>query len=195
MHSDANIRPLFNPDSIAVIGASRNPAKLGHVIVSNLITAGYKGKLFPVNPAGGEILEIPVFDSIQALPDAPDLAIISLPRAQVLEAMRELAKVHVSAICIISAGFRETGRDGFNLEMEMAELARKKGITLLGPNSLGLVNTAIGLNATIAQAAPAKGSIAFFSQSGALCSAILDWADGEGIGFSKFVSQIGRAHV
>ena len=195
MHSDANIRPLFNPDSIAVIGASRNPAKLGHVIVSNLITAGYKGKLFPVNPAGGEILEIPVFDSIQALPDAPDLAIISLPRAQVLEAMRELAKVHVSAICIISAGFRETGRDGFNLEMEMAELARKKGITLLGPNSLGLVNTAIGLNATIAQAAPVKGSIAFFSQSGALCSAILDWADGEGIGFSKFVSLGNKAGV
>jgi len=193
MHSDANLRPLFNPDSIAIIGASRSPEKLGHVILSNLINAGYRGKLFPVNPAGGIILETPVFESISKLPHAPGLGIIALPREKVLGAMRELAKLHVNAICVIAAGFRETGRDGFELEMEMASLARKKGITLLGPNSLGLVNTADGINATIAQAAPAKGSIAFFSQSGALCSAILDWADGENIGFSKFISLGNKA--
>ena len=113
----------------------------------------------------------------------------------VLDSMEKLADANVSAICVITAGFRETGRDGFDLEMKMAELARRKNITLLGPNSLGLVNTAIGLNATIAQAKPAKGSIAFFSQSGALCSAILDWADGEGLGFSKFVSLGNKAGV
>jgi acetyltransferase len=184
---------LFNPDSIAIIGVSRNPAKLGHVILSNLLAAGYKGKLFPVNPVGGEILKTPVFESISALPHGPELAIISLPREQVLETMHELAKIRTNAICIITAGFRETGRDGFELEMKMAQLARKKNITLLGPNSLGLVNTSIGLNATIAQAAPTKGSIAFFSQSGALCSAILDWADGEDIGFSKFISLGNKA--
>lgn len=195
MHSDTNLRPLFNPDSIAIIGASRNPVKLGHVILSNLIQAGYKGKLFPVNPAGGEILEIPVFDHISKLPHGPDLAIIALPREHVLAAMRELAKIRIQAICVITAGFRETGRDGFELELEMTELARKKNITLLGPNSLGLVNTDIGLNATIAQAKPVKGSIGFFSQSGALCSAILDWADGEDIGFSKFVSLGNKAGV
>ena len=195
MHSDTNLSHLFNPASIAVIGASRNPGKLGHVIISNIVAAGYKGKLFPVNPAGGEILDLPVFTSTSELPSSPDLGIIALPREKVLDAMRELADAQVEAICVISAGFREIGRDGFELEMEMAELARRKKITLLGPNSLGLINTECGLDATIAQAQPAKGSIAFFSQSGALCSAILDWADGENIGFSKFVSLGNKAGI
>ena len=195
MLSDVNLRSLFNPDTIAVVGASRSAHKLGHVILSNLISAGYRGKLMPVNPAGGEILGLPASPSVRDLPRPPDLGIIVLPREQVLAAMEELADANVSAICVITAGFRETGRDGFKLEMEMAELARRRNIVLLGPNSLGLVNTAIGLNATIAQAMPRKGSIAFFSQSGALCSAILDWADGEGIGFSKFVSLGNKAGV
>ena len=195
MHSDANLHSLFNPDSIAVVGASRSGHKLGHVILSNLVSAGYRGKLMPVNPAGGEILGLPASPSIADLPQPPDLGIIVLPREQVLTAMEELADAHVSAISVITAGFRETGRDGFELEMEMADLARRRNVTLLGPNSLGLVNTANGLNATIAQAKPSKGSIAFFSQSGALCSAILDWADGEGIGFSKFVSLGNKAGV
>ncbi len=193
MLSDASLRPLLSPESIAVIGASRNPGKLGHVILSNLVEAGYRGKLFPVNPAGGEILGLEAFTSSESLPTPPDLGIIVLPRDKVLQAMKDLAKAQVSAICVITAGFRETGRDGFELEMEMAELARRKKIVLLGPNSLGLINTEIGLDATIAQATPAKGSIAFFSQSGALCSAILDWADGEAIGFSKFISLGNKA--
>lgn len=162
MHSNARLSPLFSPDSIAIIGASRSEGKLGHVIVSNLVRAGYRGKLFPVNPAGGEILGISVIESIGALPHPPDLAIIVLPREKVLAAMKELAIAQVSAICVITAGFRETGRDGFELEMKMVDLARRKSIALLGPNSLGLVNTDIGLNATIAQAEPAKGGIAFF---------------------------------
>lgn len=193
MLTNAKLHPLLCPDSIAVIGASRNPAKLGNVIVSNIVEAGYKGTLHPVNPAGGEIHGLQAVTSIQALPKPPDLAIIVLPRAKVLQAMHELADAQVSAICVISAGFRETGRDGFELEMEMADFARRKNITLLGPNSLGLVNTACGLDATIAQTYPKPGSIAFFSQSGALCSAILDWADGENIGFSKFISLGNKA--
>ncbi|BDQ38402.1 acyl-CoA synthetase [Pseudodesulfovibrio nedwellii] len=195
MQADAHLRSLFNPDSIAIIGVSRSSHKLGNVILSNLIAAGYKGTIFPVNPAGGEILGIPTFSDISSIPKPPDLGIIVLPREKVLPAMKELADANVSAICIITAGFRETGRDGFELEMKMAELARRKGITLLGPNTLGLINTAIGLDATIAQAKPAKGSIAFFSQSGALCSAILDWADGEDIGFSKFISLGNKAGI
>lgn len=193
MQSNAKLHPLLNPDSIAVVGASRNPAKLGHVIVSNIQAAGYKGDLYPVNPAGGEILGLDVISSIDALPKPPDLGIIVLPRDKVLEAIHELIAAQVSAICVITAGYRETGRDGFDLEMEMAELCRRKKVTLLGPNSLGLVNTACGLDATIAQTMPKRGSIAFFSQSGALCSAILDWADGENIGFSKFISLGNKA--
>ena len=195
MHSGTSLRHLLNPDTIAVVGASRNPAKLGHVILSNLVRAGYRGKLFPVNPAGGEILGLPVFPTAASLPVPPDLAVIALPREQVLQAMVELADARVGAVCVISAGFRETGRDGFELEMAMAELARRRDITLLGPNSLGLINTGCGLNATIAQACPAPGSISFFSQSGALCSAILDWADGENIGFSKFISLGNKAGI
>lgn len=193
MQSDASLRTLFTPDSVAVIGASRNPGKLGHVVLSNLVGAGYRGKMFPVNPAGGEILGLKACTSIAALPHAPDLAVVVLPRQQVLATLAELAEARVRSVCVITAGFRETGRDGFELEMEMAELARRKDMTLLGPNSLGLINTACGLNATIAQAMPAQGSIGFFSQSGALCSAILDWADGEGFGFSKFVSLGNKA--
>ncbi len=195
MLPDVNLRSLFNPESIAVVGASRNSRKLGNVILANLIAAGYKGTLMPVNPAGGEILGLAASPSIGALPRPPDLGIIVLPREQVLGAMTDLADADVNSICVVTAGFRETGRDGFELEMEMAELARRRRINLLGPNCLGLVNTANGLNATIAQSKPAKGSIAFFSQSGALCSAILDWADGEGIGFSKFVSLGNKAGV
>ncbi|SOB59359.1 Acetate--CoA ligase [ADP-forming] I [Pseudodesulfovibrio profundus] len=193
MQSNTNFHSLLCPDSIAVVGASRKPGKLGHLIVSNLIRAGYKGKLFPVNPAGGEILDLPVISAIKDLPTPPDMAIIALPRDKVIGAMKELAKADVSAICVITAGFRETGRDGFELEMAMADLARRKNITLLGPNSLGLINTHCNLNATIAQSIPQKGAIAFFSQSGALCSAILDWADGEHIGFSKFLSLGNKA--
>ncbi len=193
MLSGTSLRPLLNPDSIAVVGASRTPGKLGHVILSNLVSAGYKGKLFPVNPAGGEILGLKSYASPAALPSPPDLGIIVLPRNQVLEAMEAMAAARVGALCVITAGFRETGRDGFELEMKMADLARRKKIILLGPNTLGLINTGCGLNATIAQAHPSKGSIAFFSQSGALCSAILDWADGEDIGFSKFVSLGNKA--
>ncbi|MFH1914347.1 MAG: acetate--CoA ligase family protein [Pseudomonadota bacterium] len=193
MQSHASLATLFNPDSVAVIGASGNPGKLGHVVLSNLVGAGYRGKLFPVNPAGGKILGLTVYPTIDQLPHAPDLAVVLLPRQQVLDTLAELAKANVRSVCVITAGFRETGRDGFELEMKMAELARRRNMTLLGPNSLGLINTACGLNATIAQAMPAKGSVGFFSQSGALCSAILDWADGEGFGFSKFVSLGNKA--
>jgi acetyltransferase len=195
MHPDAHLSELFSPASIAVVGASRSPIKLGHVLLSNLISGGYRGTIFPVNPAGGEILGLTAYPTAADLPRPPDLGIIVLPREQVLQAMRELADAHVDAVCVITAGFRETGRDGFELEMEMAELARRRNITLLGPNTLGLINTGIDLNATIAQAMPAKGSISFFSQSGALCAAILDWADGESIGFSKFISLGNKAGV
>ena len=193
MLSGTSLRPLLNPDSVAVVGASNNPGKLGHVILSNLIRAGYRGNLFPVNPGGGEILGLPAYACAADLPSPPDLAVIVLPREKVLQAMKELADARTGAVCVITAGFRETGRDGFELEMKMADLARRRGMSLLGPNSLGLINTGCGLDATIAQAYPSRGSIAFFSQSGALCSAILDWADGEEIGFSTFVSLGNKA--
>lgn len=184
---------LFNPHSIAVVGASRHQDKLGHIITANIQGSGYRGKLFPVNPKTAEILGLRTYPSPADLPEAPDLGIIILPRDQVLGAMEELAQVKVGAVLVISAGFRETGRQGFELETRMAELAARKKFILLGPNSLGLVNTAMDLNASIALEPPAKGNIGFFSQSGALCAAILDWSLGEGFGFSKFVSLGNKA--
>ncbi|WP_243544051.1 acetate--CoA ligase family protein [Pseudodesulfovibrio tunisiensis] len=193
MYSDPRLRALFDPVSVAVVGASRRKRKLGHVITANLLRSGYKGKIYPVNPEGGEILDLQAYPSISDLPASPDLGIIVLPRDKVLGAMRELADMRTGAAIIISAGFRETGRDGYELEQEIAEFAQRRNMVLLGPNSLGMINARVGLNATIAQAKPRDGSIAFFSQSGALCAAILDWADGEDIGFSKFFSLGNKA--
>lgn len=188
-------KALFQPGSIAVVGASRSSAKLGNLVVANLQAAGYRGKIFPVNPAGGTIRDLPAFPSCADLPSHPDLGIICLPRDKVLQAMEELGKAHVSAICVLTAGFRETGRDGFEQEQRMAELASRYNFLLLGPNSLGVIDSAGGLNASIAQDAPLPGNIGFFSQSGALCAAVLDWSLENGIGFSRFMSLGNKAGI
>ncbi|WP_018125898.1 acetate--CoA ligase family protein [Desulfovibrio oxyclinae] len=188
-------KALFHPDSVAVVGASRSSSKLGNLVVANLQAAGYKGKIFPVNPAGGTIRDLPVFTSCADLPRPPDLGVICLPRDKVLDAMRELADAHVGAIAVLSAGFRETGRDGLALELKMAEMAARYNFTLLGPNSLGIIDASSGLNASIAQDAPMPGNIGFFSQSGALCASVLDWSLENGIGFSRFLSLGNKAGI
>lgn len=188
MHPDFDLKALFEPTSVAVIGASHDKDKVGHLILSNLTKGGYNGKIFPVNPKGGTILEIEVLASISQLPEKTDLAIICLPRDIVLDAVSELAERGVSAVIIVSAGFKETGREGYDIEEKLREVAEKNSMALLGPNCLGMINTSANLNASFAQDRPKSGSIAFFSQSGALCASILDWALGENIGFSKFIS-------
>ncbi len=184
---------LFEPESVAVIGASRTIGKAGHLVVANLLNAGYQGKIFPVNPAGGEILGLPVTANLADLPSGLDLAIICLPREQVLECLEGLAARRVKAVILITAGFKEVGRVGWYLEEQVEVLCRENGMVLLGPNCLGLVNTKNGLNATFAAGNLERGNIAFFSQSGALCVAILDAALGKGIGFSKFISLGNKA--
>jgi acetyltransferase len=188
MRPDPRLTALFEPKSVAVVGASANPGKIGHIVLANLVRAGYRGKLYPVNPRGGKILGLPVAARLAEIPDPVDLAVVCLPRELVLAAAREIAAAAIPAAVVISAGFKEVGHDGYLLERELARIARGAGIALLGPNSLGLFNAGIGLNASFAPEAPPAGSIAFFSQSGALCAAILDWAAAENVGFSKFVS-------
>lgn len=187
------LEALFTPKAVAVVGASASPGKVGHSVVSNLVEAGYQGEIFPVNPKGGEVLGIPVVQSIADLPSPLDLAVICIPPRIVLDAVRQLAERGVRAVIVITAGFKETGREGYYLEQELTSIARTHGIALLGPNCLGLNNTACGMNATFAAGQPQSGNIAFFSQSGALCTAILDWALGENIGFSKFISLGNKA--
>jgi len=188
-----NLTALFEPGSVAVIGASAKPGKVGHSVVSNLIEAGYQGKILPVNPKGGQILGLEAVTSIADLPPPLDMAVICIPPAHVMDAMRELAKVGTKAVVVITAGFKEVGREGYYLEQELAHFAKDHGMALLGPNCLGLMNPKAGLNASFASGQAKAGNIAFFSQSGALTVAILDWAQGQNIGFSKFVSLGNKA--
>ena len=187
------LHAFFAPRTVAVIGASATPGKVGHSVVVNMLAAGFKGRLFPVNPKGGNIEGLAVARSVSELPGGIDLAVIAVPRPHVLPALEELATSGLKSAIVITSGFREVGREGFDLELRMAELARAHGIALLGPNSLGMMNTAQGVNASFSATQPLPGDLAFLSQSGALCVSILDWARGENIGFSKFVSLGNKA--
>ncbi len=147
----------------------------------------------PVNPKEKEILGIPVINSIEELPSPLDMAVICVPPKAVLGVLESLAQQHVKAVIIITAGFKEVGKDGYYLEESLTRIAEQNNIALLGPNCLGLINPFAGLNASFAPSQPAKGNIAFFSQSGALCASILDWAQENNIGFSKFISLGNKA--
>ncbi|KHK00932.1 acetate--CoA ligase family protein [Desulfovibrio sp. TomC] len=190
-----NIHALFAPKTVAVIGASAAPGKVGYTVVANMQEAGYPGTLIPVNPKADEILGLPVTKNIKDLPEGLDLAVIVVPVAAVLPAMDALIERKVRAVIIITAGFKEVGKEGYALEQRLIELCTEHEIAMVGPNCLGLISTQDHNNASFAAGYPAEGSIAFFSQSGALCTAILDWALGENIGFSKFVSLGNKAVI
>lgn len=183
-----DIERFFTPRSIAVIGASRNPIKLGYVLLDNLQRARFRGELYAVNPHPGRILGLPTYPSVLDLPEAPDLAILTVPAGAVREVLQQCCEKGVRAVVIITAGFRETGPAGARAERELVELARRHGTRLIGPNSVGVINTSIGMNATFAETAPFQYEVGMFSQSGAIATAILDWARSINMGFSKFVS-------
>ncbi|MBI3399487.1 MAG: CoA-binding protein, partial [Deltaproteobacteria bacterium] len=204
---------FFKPKSVAVIGASREEGKTGNSILANLINnklalagppsngsiggskRGFPGKIFPVNPKASEILGLQTFSSLENIDSAIELAIIVIPPKLISSVLDECAKKGINAAIVISAGFKETGAEGARLEREIASKAKKLGIRLLGPNCLGLIDTNSMLNASFAKGMPPKGRIAFFSQSGALCTAILDWAIGANVGFSKFISLGNKADL
>lgn len=179
---------FFAPTGIAVVGASRSPEKLGYVLLDNLQRARYQGRLYPVNPNAERILGLECFPNVSELAGTPDLAILTVPASAVLQVVDECGNAGIRAVLIITAGFRETGAAGAGTERELLALARRHGIRLVGPNSVGIINTAIGMNATFAETAPFQYEVGMFSQSGALATAILDWARSIGLGFSKFVS-------
>jgi len=179
---------FLTPTTVAVIGAAREEGKVGHDILKNLVKGDFPGKVYPINPKADEILGIPCYPSVLDVSDDIDLAVIVIPAKIILKVLDDLAKKRVPAAIIITAGFKESGLEGAALERKMGELCRRAKIRVMGPNCLGLINTQHNLNASFAPDCPARGNIAFFSQSGALCTAILDWALGAGVGFSKFVS-------
>ena len=186
---------LFNPRSIAIIGASREEGKVGHAVLRNILQYGYKGTVYPVNPKADEILGVRCFPSLRDVPGPVALAIFVVPAAVIGPLMDQCIEKGVAAVIIISAGFKESGREGARLEREIRDKARSAGTRMLGPNCLGLIDTSSHLNASFARGMPEPGNIGFFSQSGALGTAILDWAIGEKIGFSKFVSLGNKADI
>ncbi|BCO09185.1 acyl-CoA synthetase [Desulfolithobacter dissulfuricans] len=189
------LEKLFAPGSVAVIGASRTPGKVGYDILKNLVESGFGGPIVPVNPAGGEILGQKVYKRLADYDQTVDLVVIVLPSQLVLEAAREAVAKGAGGVVVISAGFKEVGDEGRKREKELADIVRRGGARMLGPNCLGLINTATHLNASFAGRMPEPGSIAVFSQSGALCTAMLDMAAQRHLGLSKLVSIGNKADI
>ena len=183
-----NLDKIFNPQTVAIIGATDTEGSVGYAIVKNFTRLGYTGKVYFVNNHKPEILGTKTFPSIGQIPEAIDLAMIATPAKTVPDVMEECGKAGVKGVIIVSAGFKETGSAGKALEQKILEIAKKYGIRVVGPNCIGIIRPGINLNATFVDKVPKAGKIAFLSQSGALGSAILDWAIHENIGFSNFVS-------
>ncbi len=195
MDRQRGIKVLFDPNSIAVIGASSTKGKLGNDVVRNLIESGYEGRIYPVNPRGGEILGLKTYRSVSEVAGNVDVAVLVIPAQYVLPVVEECGKKGVKALVIITAGFKEIGHEGQEAEKQIIALAEEYGMVVQGPNCLGIVNTFSPYNASFAAGTPEKGNIAFASQSGALMTGILDWSLMEKIGFSKFVSLGNKAHL
>ena len=189
---------FFSPQSIAVIGASTNTSKLGYAVLDNLVNGDFLRdgrKVYPINPKADEILGLPAFPVVSDIPDPIDLAVIVIPYPLVPEAMRTCGEKGIPAVIVISAGFREAGMDGLEREQELIEITTEYNIRLIGPNCLGVINTVIPMNASFSAGLPPKGPMDFMSQSGALGTAILDWAQAGRLGLNKFVSLGNKADV
>lgn len=190
-----NIDSIFYPKSIAIIGASRKPGSVGHSLLANIIDSRFQGIVYPVNPNAKGILGIKCYPDVMSIPDDVDLAVIIVPARFVSSILEECGKKKIRGAIIISAGFKEIGGNGAELEEEVKKITQKYGISLVGPNCLGVMNTApeSSLNATFGTLMPKEGNIAFISQSGAICVAVLDYAKESNIGLSKFISMGNKA--
>jgi acetyltransferase len=186
---------IFSPSTLAVVGASRSPDKIGNVVLRNIIQSGYKGKIFPINPNAPEILGLKAYPKISDVGEGIDQAVINIPAASVPQALIECGEKGVKSVVVISAGFKEAGYEGAQLEKQSVEICRKFGMRMLGPNVVGYIDTWTPINATFAPNMALRGNIGLMSQSGALCTAILDWSREVGIGFSKFISVGNKADL
>jgi len=183
-----NLDKIFNPKSIAVIGASDEEGSVGYTLMKNLTELKFKGKVYPVNIRKKKMLGFKAYQTVDQLPETVDLAVIATPAKTVPEVAEQCGKAGIIGIIIISAGFKEVGPEGKALEERILEIKKKYNLRIIGPNCLGIIRPSINLNATFGTKMPQPGNIAFISQSGALGTAILDWAIYQNIGFSNFVS-------
>src|SRR5271167_4803175 len=182
--SESNpLDPLFLPQSVAVVGASERPGSVGRSVLWNLLSSPFGGTVFPVNSKRPNVLGIKAYPTVRDLPDKVDLVVITTPADTVPDLIAESVELGIPAAIVISAGFKEHGEHGKELERQISEIIRGK-MRLIGPNCLGVMNPIRGLNATFAHAIARPGNVAFISQSGALLTAILDWSLREMVGFS-----------
>jgi acetyltransferase len=183
------LQKIFRPQRIAVIGVSNDPNSVGGITLRNLVSGGFNGVVYPVNPKHEAVLGIPCYKDVKSLPKVPDLAVICTNSKTVPGLVRDCGEAGILGIVIMSAGFKEIGEEGKKLENEVkAEVAKFKGMRVIGPNCLGVIVPGHNMNVSFASGMPKKGHVAFISQSGALCTSALDWAHEENIGFSYFVS-------
>jgi acyl-CoA synthetase (NDP forming) len=190
-----SLEPFFNPQSIAIVGASCKIGKVGYELLNGLIRDGYEGTVFPVNPTHPEILGIKAYPDLKSIGSVPDLVVIIVSAKNVPPVMQDCANIGIKFVLIISSGFKELGPAGAELEQSVLRIAKSAGIRIIGPNCIGLMVPGRKINASFGGSLPSAGGIGFFSQSGSLLAAIVDMARETGLGFSKLVSIGNKADV
>ena len=193
----AAVEHVLQPRSVAIVGASRRPGSIGAAVMANLVAGGFTGPIYPINPHASTIEGLPAYAALRDVPEAPELAVVGVPAAQVVDVARDCAAAGVGALVVLSAGFSEVGEAGEQRQRELVAVCRAAGMRLVGPNCLGVINTdpAVSLNASFAPGAPPPGRVGFASQSGAFGIAALDLARTHGIGLSSFVSAGDKADL
>ena len=189
------LHKVFEPQSIAIVGASDRDGSVGKLILQNILASGFAGKIYPVNPKHENVQDLTAYKSIKAINHPIDLAVFAIPAKAIPEVMRQCGDRGVGSVIILSAGFAEIGRTGQLLQNEIVDIARTHNIPLVGPNCLGVIRPRVGLNATFAKSRVATGHVALVAQSGAFCTALLDWAESSGFGFSAVASLGATADI
>ena len=189
------MKAYFRPDSVAIVGASEDTTKLGGMLLKNMLDAGYKGRLYAINPKGGVIQGVQAHKSIRDIGEPIELAVLAIKNLQVVEEMKELGAAGVKYVSILSAGFKETGKEGAELEEKLLAEAKKYGIRIAGPNCFGNMNISHGMNFTFTHILPPVGNISMISQSGALGSSILEWSKFNNLGMANFMTFGNKSDV
>ncbi len=189
------LHTFFHPRGVAVLGASANPTKLSYGVLHNLVTHGYLGPIYPVNPKGGEMLGLKVYPSVAEVPDPVDLAVIVLPASQVARALEDCGKRGIRYAVLIASGFGELGAEGKEHEEQLRQVARRHGIRFIGPNCVGVLDTYTPIDTTFSRTMPGQGPIGLVSHSGAVCGGTMDWANTVGVGFSRMISLGNQADL
>ena len=189
------MKELLSPNSVAIIGASNDETKLGGMLVKNMLNAGFKGKLYPINPKGGEIMGLKAYPSVTDVGEPIDLAVVAVKAAFVEGEIRKMKEAGIKAAAILTAGFKEDSAEGAELEKKLVQAAKESDVRFLGPNCFGLMCAGRGVNATFTHMLPKEGNITIFSQSGAVGSSIIDWAVANQMGLAHFITFGNKADV